>query len=196
MALLLLICARATFAADVAERPLVQFRGNVLFDELLYRSVVDLPANARATPAEARAVSMKLQGFLHRAGYDLAVVRAQTQGGQIMVEIDADEESLGGHLHGAFGGSTFAPRLASTGVEFRYSLLRDVFKMGLFYNQAVFGALDRTTGIEAVTFAGAGGPAAHLLLADQFQIDAYLALGWKANGATALSPELVLRQVF
>ena len=28
-----------------------------------------------------------------------------------------DEESLGVHLHGAFGGNVFARRLASTGVE-------------------------------------------------------------------------------
>lgn len=519
MALLLLVCARATFAADVAERPLVKFRGNVLFDEVIYKSVLDLPESARATPAEARAVSTNLLGFLRRAGYDLAVVSAQVQGGQIVVDIDegqldkiivlgeglmetfrlkldlsmpagvfnrpllerqlralakryqlrhysyqlvpaeaqdshagqiaelepllgvrgfqpgqryelriivasspwsrgfapelsivspeglgvgghyreqdffvrddrwevdawiagalrqrpnstasrpvltrafaearwfsppvvteslrpavtvradllslqradlgldgfdqatfaasfdasvfrpslwvavglgierrflfglvrtigtlpivdvapraqtrpysealanlvfnpgelrtdrkhslqvearlyfpspssndaewvratyqrripigwhelwlhargtlltgqvlfADEESLGSHLHGAFGGSDFARKLGSTGVEFRYSLLRDVFKVGLFYDQAFFGALDRTAGTETVTFAGAGGPAGHLLLVDQFQIDVYIALGWKANGATALAPALVLQQVF
>jgi hypothetical protein len=67
------------FASDVAKRPLVEFRGNVLFDELLYRSVLDLPKSARATPAEAQAVSAKLQGFLRRAGCDLAVVRARAR---------------------------------------------------------------------------------------------------------------------
>jgi hypothetical protein len=107
-----------------------------------------------------------------------------------------DEESLGVHVHGAFGATDFARKLASTGVEFRYSLLRDVFKVGLFYDQALFGALDRITGNESVNGAGAGGPALHLLLADQFQIDAYLAVAWKSVGTTDLASTLVLRQVF
>ena len=88
MALLLLLCARVALAAGVAKRPLVEFHGNVLFDEFLYRSVLDLPESARATPAEARAASAKLLGFLRRAGYDLAVVRATVQGEQIIVQID------------------------------------------------------------------------------------------------------------
>ena len=107
-----------------------------------------------------------------------------------------DEESLGGHLHAAFGATGFARKLASTGVEFRYSLLRDVLKVGLFYDQAVFGALNHMTGNESVNGAGAGGPALHLLLADQFQIDAYLGLGWKSVGTADLASTLILRQVF
>jgi hypothetical protein len=107
-----------------------------------------------------------------------------------------DEESLGGHLHGAFGLTDFARKLASIGVEFRYSLLRDVFKVGLFYDQALFGALNRMTGSEWMNWAGAGGPALHLLLADQFQIDAYLAVAWNSVGTTDLASTLVLRQVF
>jgi hypothetical protein len=90
-ALLLLLCGRVAFASGVAKRPLVEFHGNVLFDELLFRSVLDLPESAIATPAEARAVSAKLLGFLRRAGYHLAVVRAKVQGEQIMVAIDEGE---------------------------------------------------------------------------------------------------------
>jgi len=96
----------------------------------------------------------------------------------------------------AFGATDFARKLASTGVEFRNSLLRDVFKVGLFYDQALFGALDRITGKESVNGAGAGGPAVHLLLADQFQIDAYLAVGWKSVGTTDLASTLMVHQVF
>jgi hypothetical protein len=44
--------------------------------------------------------------------------------------------------------------------------------------------------------AAAGGPALHLLLADQFQIDAYLAMGWKTDGAFDSAPAVVLRKVF
>ena len=107
-----------------------------------------------------------------------------------------DEESIGGHLHGPFGGSDFARKLASTGLELRYSLLRDVIKLGVFYDQVFFGALDRTADVESLKCAGAGGPALHLLLADEFQIDVYAAVGWKTDGAADYAPSLVLRQVF
>ena len=107
-----------------------------------------------------------------------------------------DEESIGSHLHGPFGGSDFARKLASTGLEFRYSLLRDVIKLGFFYDQVFFGAIDRTADVASLKSAGAGGPALHLLLADEFQIDAYLAFGWKTDGAADYAPSLVLRQVF
>jgi len=106
-----------------------------------------------------------------------------------------DEESAGNYLSGAFGGD-FARRLAGSKIEFRYSLLRDVFKLGLFYGQVFFGAIDRTLGTTSVVSAGAGGPALHILVADEFQIDVYAAVGWKSDGSTDFAPALVLRQVF
>ena len=86
-ALVLFFCAGSA-TPEVTERPLLKFHGNVAFDEVVYRSTLDLPENARATPAEALALSAKLLGFLRRAGYDLATVRAKVEGEQISVEID------------------------------------------------------------------------------------------------------------
>jgi hypothetical protein len=107
-----------------------------------------------------------------------------------------DEESLGIHLRGAFGGDV-AQKVLSTGLEFRYSLLRDIFKAGIFYNQALYGAVvDHGLGTWARASAGAGGLAVHLLIADEFQLDIYGALGWKTDGDVAFSPSLELRQVF
>src|SRR5438445_599592 len=331
-ALLLLFCAGPAAAGGTAPA-LVALRGNVLFDELVYRSTLDLPGSARATPTEALAVSAKLLGFVRRAGYDLATVRAKVEGEHIAVDIDEgrldkiivfgegimetfrfklelsmpagvfnrpalerqlrvladryrlrhysyqlvpaavqenqrqidevelpgirpglryelhiliatspwasgaqplsaatpraqtrpyaeaiakvgfnpgerrtdrkslldfearaysgsassdkalwlraayqrrfplgwhelwwqvrrtlraggvlfpDEESIGSHLHGPFGGSDFARKLASTGLEFRYSLLRDVIKLGFFYDQVFFGAIDRTADVASL----------------------------------------------
>ena len=68
--------------------PLLVFHGNVALLEDVYRSVLDLPANTRATPAMARTVSTRLSSFLHRAGYALATVRARAEGEQIVVDID------------------------------------------------------------------------------------------------------------
>ena len=107
-----------------------------------------------------------------------------------------DEESIGNHLNGAFGGSDFARKIGSTGFEFRYSLLRDIFKIGVFYDQAIFGAIDRGDARWSVRTAGAGGPSFHLLLADEFQIDVWFGLGWKSDGSADFAPALALRQVF
>src|SRR5437764_3895419 len=68
--------------------PLLVFHGNVALLEDVYRSALDLPANMTATPSNARLVATKLAGFLHRAGYALATVRARPQGEQIVVDID------------------------------------------------------------------------------------------------------------
>src|SRR6267143_3468207 len=84
---LLLVFYTGSAAAEAPGR-LVELHGNVLFDELVYRSVLDLPESSRATPADALGVSAKLLGFLRRAGYDLATVRAKVQGEQIAVDID------------------------------------------------------------------------------------------------------------
>ena len=108
----------------------------------------------------------------------------------------ADEEPIGSHLHGPFATSDFASRLASSGLEFRYSLLRDVFKVGVFYDQIIYSGLDRTFGGSSPRTAGAGGPTLHLLLADQFQFDFQFAVGWKTEGATDYAAGFVLQQVF
>ena len=49
-----------------------------------------------------------------------------------------EEESLGADaLRGAFSGSDYTRRLVGAGFEYRYSLWRDVFKLGVFTNLAV-----------------------------------------------------------
>jgi hypothetical protein len=68
--------------------PLLVFHGNVALVEDVYRSVLDLPAETRATPASARAVALRLRRFLREAGYTLATVNAHVAGEQIMVDID------------------------------------------------------------------------------------------------------------
>src|SRR5205807_3097248 len=68
--------------------PLLVFRGNVALLEDIYRSSLDLPANARATDDTARQTATRLSRFLHRAGYGLASVRARVQGEQIVVDVD------------------------------------------------------------------------------------------------------------
>src|SRR5437899_6119117 len=68
--------------------PLLVFHGNVGLLEDVYRTVLELPAGTKATPATARAVAARLQKFLHDSGYVLATVRARAEGEQIVVDID------------------------------------------------------------------------------------------------------------
>src|SRR5205823_6600900 len=75
-------------AAAAAEGSPVVFHGNVAILDDVYETVLDLPADAKATPQTAREVEEKLTSFLHRSGYDLAVVRARAGGGRVDVDID------------------------------------------------------------------------------------------------------------
>jgi len=107
-----------------------------------------------------------------------------------------DEEPLGNALYGCFGTSVFARAVANAGAEYRHSLVRDAVKVGVFYDQAVYGALDRSGGPTMPSTAGAGGPSVHILLADEFELAGYLAFGWRAHAIFDFAPTLTLRQVF
>src|SRR5439155_1625810 len=74
-ALVLFFCAGSA-TPEVTERPLLKFHGNVAFDEVVYRSTLDLPENARATTAEALALSAKLLGFLPGWAVELHILIA------------------------------------------------------------------------------------------------------------------------
>jgi hypothetical protein len=114
-------------------------------------------------------------------------------GGQVLF---VDEEPIGRHMHGPFGASEFATRLASNGVEFRYSIVRDLLKLGIFYDQVIYGGIDRLAGTQTLRFAGSGGLALHLLVADEFQCDLYFGAGVTTGGVVEYAPALSLRQVF
>ena len=68
--------------------PLLVFKGTTLLNEFVYRAILKLPEGATATPQTARTVVEQLAAFLAEAGYDLAKVRAQVSGSQVVVQID------------------------------------------------------------------------------------------------------------
>lgn len=112
-----------------------------------------------------------------------------------------EEESVGGDaLRGPFS-LEYARRLAAVGVEYRFSLLRDVFKLGIFHNAVAFGAIDRRTDAERPAVADSFGLGVHALIIDEFQLDAYFGVGFaSAHGPVTSSFDsgaaLVLRQAF
>jgi hypothetical protein len=106
-----------------------------------------------------------------------------------------EEEPVGDSLHGVFS-NEYARKLAVANVEFRYSLLRDVFKIGLFHNLAVYGEINRTNDSEKTILADAFGLAFHALMIDDFQLDAYFGGGFAGGGKTDRGAALSIKQAY
>jgi len=98
-------------------------------------------------------------------------------------------------LRGPFG-NEYARKYGGLQLEFRYSLLRDAFKLGIFHNLAGYGAIDRVTQNEKLTFANAVGLGLHALLIDEFQLDAWFGVGWSTKGLFDQGGALAIRQAF
>jgi hypothetical protein len=107
-----------------------------------------------------------------------------------------EEESVGGSvLRGPFGGE-YARTLGGLQLEYRFSVLRDVFKLGVFHNLAAYRAIDRVTDQEKLSFANALGLGAHALLIDEFQLDAWFGVGWSTHSKFDKGAALAIRQAF
>jgi hypothetical protein len=107
-----------------------------------------------------------------------------------------EEESIGGDpLRGPFG-AEYARRLLGFQAEFRYSLLRDVFKLGLFHNAVAYGRLDRAAQTERAALADSFGVGVHALLIDEFELDAYFGVGFAGGGRFDRGAALVIKQAF
>jgi hypothetical protein len=107
-----------------------------------------------------------------------------------------EEASIGGSvLRGPFS-NEYARKYGGLQLEFRYSLLRDVLKLGVFHNGVAYGAIDRVTQKEKLTFANAVGLGFHALLIDEFQLDAWYGVGWSSTGRFDQGGALAIRQAF
>lgn len=107
-----------------------------------------------------------------------------------------EEESIGGAvLRGPFV-NEYARRLAAVQVEYRYSLLRDVFKLGIFNNAVAYGKLDRVARTERLAGADSFGLGVHALIIDEFELDAWFGLGVSTGGHFDRGAALQIRQAF
>lgn len=109
-----------------------------------------------------------------------------------------EEESLGADaLRGAFSGSDYTRRLLGVGFEYRYSLWRDVLKLGVFTNLAVYQPIEAFTDVgHGARFAASAGPGLHMLVEDTIAFDAYVSIGVDALGRTSIGSQLALHQAF
>lgn len=107
-----------------------------------------------------------------------------------------EEESIGGDsLRGPFG-SDYARKLAALGVEFRYSLVRDILKLGVFHNGVVFGSINRMNDTQKPLFADAFGLGLHALILDSFSLDTWFGFGRTSDGRSDHGGALSIRQAY
>ena len=87
-----------------------------------------------------------------------------------------------GFLRSAFQGEVYARRVGAVGLEYRLSLTRDILKLSLFSDIAVYEALDDlrvAQGLESIANVGLG---FHVLVMDTFQVNTYLGPGLRSDG--------------
>jgi hypothetical protein len=108
-----------------------------------------------------------------------------------------EEQPVGGlHVRGVFDERFYARRVVSGGFEARFSLTRDVYKVGGFVDMAVFGELNRANGTERPRLVGSVGPSFHALIADVFQLDIYYGIGLAGGGEAERGFTVALKQAF
>lgn len=108
-----------------------------------------------------------------------------------------EEQPVGGqHVRGVFDDRFYTRHVASGGMEVRFSLTRDIYKVGGFADVAVFGDINRDTGSEKPRVVGSAGPSFHVLIADIFQLDLYYALGFAGHGQAERGFTAALKQAF
>ncbi len=107
-----------------------------------------------------------------------------------------DEESLGNYLQSVFN-DVFTQHLVEVGGEFRYSLLRDQFKVSVLAHALAFGRLNPQPGLpERGSFAGCVGIGFHSLVWDAINVDADFSMGRRAGQTSGLAFSLNLSQVY
>ncbi len=109
----------------------------------------------------------------------------------------ADEEPISGrYLRGVFGDRIFTSRLAAVQLGFRYSLSRDILKLGVFHDLAVLQESARARNRPRVRVGDAFGVSFHTLLLDFVQLDVYLAAGFVSDGESDFGLSAALRKAF
>lgn len=105
------------------------------------------------------------------------------------------EEPLGENLRGVFG-DIFVRSAAGVKGEFRFSLTRDLYKVGVFLDTAAYGELNRETGKQRFRFGAAFGPSFHALIEGMFQMELDLSFGVLSTGRSTIGLNAYLIKIF
>jgi hypothetical protein len=105
------------------------------------------------------------------------------------------EEPLGDHLRAVFG-DIWVRTAASLHGEFRFSLTRDLFKLGVFLDAAAYGEIDRPTQVQTPKWGLAFGPSFNVLVEGMFQLDMAVSFGFVPVRSFANGVHATLIKVF
>jgi hypothetical protein len=105
------------------------------------------------------------------------------------------EEVLGEQLPAAFG-DIWVQKAGGVRGEFRYSLVRDLYKVGVFANVVAYGQELRDEGRTVPRFGMGLGPTAHALIEGIFQLDIYLNFALLSTGRFSTGLLVLLNKVF
>jgi hypothetical protein len=108
-----------------------------------------------------------------------------------------EEQAVGGaHIRGIFASRFFARRVVSGGLELRYSLVRDVYKAGVFADTALFSEIDSGRQHSHASVVTGVGPSFHILIASAFQLDLFYTIAVVSPGIREHGFSAVLNQAF
>jgi hypothetical protein len=106
-----------------------------------------------------------------------------------------DELSVGEYLRALFG-NEFVPSAVNLQLEYRLSLARDVFKVSLFHDLVLLGVRRRSDRAVTPQLANGFGPGVHFLVLDLFQVDAYLAFGFRRRSQFGTGFSMQIQKAF
>lgn len=106
-----------------------------------------------------------------------------------------DEISVGEFVRGIYTGE-WVPSGISVLLEFRFSLLRDAIKIGVFHDLGLFAVPLRTQDKLVAELGNGFGPSLHLLVLDMFQIDMFVGFGFRRNARFNAGFGLILNKAF
>lgn len=107
-----------------------------------------------------------------------------------------DQVSVGEFLRGLFG-NQYTPAAIALQLEFRFSIIRDILKLSVFHDLAMFAVQPVRGDPKLLTQLADGfGPGVHFLVQDMFQVDTYAAFGFRRGGVFGFAFSLQLQRAF
>lgn len=177
-------------------RPFVSARAELRFRAAGYRKdrrhAMDLQIRRSFESGNACDRATLTYDWTRPFGWHDLLVRVQGVHLAGVVHFDEDEPVGGRYIRGVFSNEFFVREAASLQVEFRFSVARDVIKIGVFHDGAAFGSQARGKSTQGFRVADSTGLGLHFLLLDSFQFDTWYAIGF-SSGENPFDHGLVLQ---
>ncbi len=132
-------------------------------------------------------------GYDTTFGFGFDDLRIRTSGTMILGHVAfTDEERFGDRLRGLFNDEIFCSNAAGFGAEYRISIAREIYKVGIFHDAAVCGP--ETS--DGPIWGNAFGVGFHALVVDTFRFSVNIAQGFATGGRQDQGVSIGLSQVF